>query len=139
MVPTAPVRAALLATLLLVVVSAFGSCSTSEAEGTVVQASPTRAAALVESGDYIVLDLRSAAAYEAGHVRDAIHVPFTPDGFVDRLDRLDLDPDAGYLVYSRQGQVASRAADVMVAAGFDRVVDAGAFGPLAIAGAPLAD
>jgi rhodanese-related sulfurtransferase len=138
MVLTAPVRAALLATLLLLV-SAFSSCTTSEAEGTVVQASPTRAATLVESGDYIVLDLRSAAAYEAGHVRDAIHVPFTPDGFVDRLERHGLDPDAAYLVYSRQGRVASRAADVMVAAGFDRVVDAGAFGPMAIAGAPLAD
>jgi len=136
MVLTAPLRAALLATLLLLV-SAFSSCTSSEAEGKVVQASPTRAAAMVETGDYIVLDLRSAHAYEAGHVRDAVHVPFTGGGFVERLE--DLDPAAAYLVYSRQGRVASEAADVMVAEGFDRVVDAGAFGPLAIAGAPLAD
>lgn len=49
---------------------------------------------------------------------------------------VDLEADDQYLLYSKDPQVADRAADLLVSFGFTYVVDAGAFG-LALAGAEL--
>lgn len=130
----ASLRATVLGALLVLGVVA-SSCSSSEADGQVLQVRPQRAVELISSGDYVVLDLRPLRAYEAGHVEEAVHVPFHEADFEQRLE--DLDPETDYLVYSRSGEVSARAADVMVANGFDKVVDAGPFGTLAIAGAPI--
>jgi len=130
----ASLRATLLGAL-LVLGAVASSCSSSEADGQVLQVRPQRAVELISSGDYVVLDLRPVPAYEAGHVAEAVHVPFREADFEQRLE--DLDAETDYLVYSRSGEVSARAADVMVANGFDKVVDAGAFGTLAIAGAPI--
>jgi rhodanese-related sulfurtransferase len=50
---------------------------------------------------------------------------------------VDLEADDQYLLYSKDPQVADRAADLLVSHGFTYVVDAGAFGLLAPAGAEL--
>jgi phage shock protein E len=134
MAPTAYLRAFLIGTL-LVLLTVATSCSSSEAEGKVVQVGAREAVTMIESGDYVVLDLRSAEAFEAGHVAGAVHLPYAGGAFPDRVEQLD--PERDYLVYSRAGDTASKAADAMVAAGIGKVVDAGAFGMLAIAGAPL--
>jgi rhodanese-related sulfurtransferase len=81
--------------------------------------------------------VRSARAFEAGHVEGAQNLSFASGGFKDRI--ADLDQDQRYLVYSRDGELARRAAQAMVTAGVETVYDGGAFGILAFAGAPLAD
>jgi rhodanese-related sulfurtransferase len=112
------------------------SCATSsEADGKVVVADAREAVSLVESSDYVVLDLRSASAYEAGHLVGAKNLPYQSGGFEDAL--VDLDQGTRYLLYAGDPEVADRAADVMVSLDFEHVVDAGAFGLLALAGAPL--
>lgn len=130
------VRTALAATMTaLLLVSA--SCSSSDAEGQVVDVGPRRAVELIESGDHVVLDVRSVRAFRAGHVAGARHLPFAGPAFEERVQ--GLDPDASYLVYSRTGSMSASAAELMVESGIDRVTDAGAFGPLALAGAPLSE
>lgn len=111
------------------------SCGSSEADGEVEVAPPREAVALIGSGDYVVLDVRTVEAFEAGHVAGAVSLPYRAPGFASRLR--ELDKDERYLVYSRSGDAASEVTERMVAEGFDGVVDAGAFGLLAIAGAPL--
>lgn len=132
-VPTM-VRIALVGTMTMLLLG-FASCSSSQADGKVVEVAPRRAVELIESGDYVVLDVRTSRAFRAGHVAGARHLPFTAPDFEQRVEKLD--PDARYLVYSRNGSSSRTAAELMVRSGIAKVVDAGAFGPLAIAGAPL--
>jgi len=125
----------LLVAPLLVVLLTFSACNSSEADGKVTVVGPREALTLIESGDYVVLDLRSSEAYEAGHVKGAMSVPYGDGSLKERL--VDLEADDRFLLYSRDPKVADRAADLLVSLGFPHVVDAGAFGLLALAGAEL--
>lgn len=136
MTPAAAVVRTALTGVLLALVLVITSCATSsEAEGKVVVAEPREAVALIESTEHVVLDLRSSDAFEAGHVTGARSLPFEAGDFAGEL--VDLDRDVSYLLYAHDAQVSDQAADVMVSLGFERVVDAGVFGLLALAGAPL--
>jgi rhodanese-related sulfurtransferase len=127
-------RAALVGVVLVMALVAT-SCGSSEADGEVEVAPPREAVELIDSGDYVVLDVRTVEAFEAGHVAGAVSLPYRTPGFDTRLR--ELDRDERYLVYSRSGEAASEVTERMVAEGFEGVVDAGSFGLLAIAGAPL--
>lgn len=135
MTVTTPLRT-LLTGAVLVVAFVFTSCSTSEADGRVTGVDAREAVRLIESGDHVVLDLRAADAYAAGHVRGALSMPFHEAGFAERVQ--ELAREERYLLYSRDPDIARQAGDLMVGWGFTHVVDAGRFGVLAIAGAPLA-
>lgn len=135
MTPIPMALRAALAGPLLVMALVMTSCGSSEADGEVDVVPPREAVELIGSADYTVLDVRSAEAFRTGHVRGAVSLPFQAPQFGERLRRLDRD--AKYLVYSRSGDRAAQVAERMVADGFEDVVDAGAFGLLAIAGAPL--
>lgn len=119
----------------VVLVLVVSSCGSSEATGEVTAVPPHEAVAMIGSGDYTVLDLRSEAAFEAGHVVGAVSLPLSAPDFEERL--LTLDRNERYLVYARQDERTGEVADRMVAEGFATVVDAGAFGLLALAGAPV--
>jgi phage shock protein E len=129
------VRTVLVVVLLALVLVVTSCATSSEADGKVTVVRPDAAVTLVESGDHVVLDLRRPVAFEAAHVVGAVNVPFSDGEFAE--DLLDLDPDERYLVYARRPADAADAADRMVALGFSDVVDGGAFGLLAIAGAEL--
>lgn len=131
---SAVLRAVLAGTVGVLVLLA-SSCGSSQADGEVSVLPPRDAVVLIEEGGHTVLDLRSAKAFRAGHVRGAISLPAHGPDFEERL--LDLPRDGSYLLYSRDGEDADRVADTMAAEGFETVVDGGAFGLLAIAGAPL--
>lgn len=131
----AAVRTAATGAMLVLILVITSCATTSEADGKVRVAGVREAVSLIASGDYVVLDVRSADAFAAGHVRQARSLPYRADTFDDQL--AGLDPEESYLVYSRDGSDAARVADVLVATGFTDVVDAGAFGLLALAGAEI--
>jgi rhodanese-related sulfurtransferase len=131
------VRTALLGALLALALVVTSCASTSEADGKVRVVGAREAVTLIESGDYVMLDLRNPAAFEAGRVAGARSMPFGDDGSDLARELETLDPEDQYLLYSRDPAVADQAADLMVALGFTHVVDAGSFGLLALAGAPL--
>ena len=124
-----------LALLTVLVMFVVASCDTSEAEGTVVSVGPTEAVRLIAEGEAIVVDLRSPRAFAAAHVAGAVNVDASAADFEERVARLD--EGATYLVYARTAELSAPAADKMVRLGIERVVDAGGFGLLAIAGAGL--
>jgi phage shock protein E len=130
------VRLAVLVLATALAVIGIASCSTSEANGTVVRVTPREAVGLIEDGRHTVIDLRSPEAFAAGHVAGATNLDASAPDFEDQV--AELDADVAYLVYARTDDVAAPAADTMVRLGVERVVDAGAFGLLAIAGAELA-
>ena len=68
-----------------------------------------------------ILDVRSAQEFEAGHLPDAIHVPY--DELAERLADLDLDPTAEIVVHCESGRRAAEAEAVLARAGFERVRD----------------
>jgi len=65
----------------------------------------------------VILDVRTAAEYEEGHIPGAVNIPVQE--IEERLG--ELDPSSEYLVYCRTGNRSSVAVQVMKAAGLDRV------------------
>jgi phage shock protein E len=126
------VVAMLLLSLLAVGIS---SCGTSEADGTVQRVGAREAVAVIEGGDHVVLDLRSPEAFDAGHVAGADNLDAAAADFAEEVE--GLDPERPYLVYARDAALSGAAAEKMVGLGIGTVVDAGGFGALALAGAPL--
>lgn len=129
------VLGALLSVLLAAAVLVTSSCGSSEATGTVVPARPAQAVKLLERGDHVVLDVRTAEEFAAGRLAGAVHLDAEAPDFEERVK--ELDPDVSYLVYARNRDFSAPTAERLVRLGVERVVDAGAFGLLAIAGAEL--
>lgn len=132
-----PVLRAVALLLLTLVAVGISSCATSEADGTVERVGARQAVSLIVEGDQVVLDLRSAEAFEAGRVTGARNLDAEGPDFADEVGQLD--DEVTYLVYARDAALSSRAAEQMAQLGIDRVLDAGGFGALALAGAPLTE
>ena len=67
--------------------------------------------------DLVVLDVRTVAEYEEGHISGALNIPVQE--LEERLG--ELDSSVQYLVYCRTGNRSSVAVQVLMAGGFDRV------------------
>ena len=85
--------------------------------GTVPIISPEEAHALVESGDAVIIDVRSREEQAAELVKGAIPIPWHDL----RTRYTELDPDSHYIVMCRGGQRASIAASILRMQGFPRV------------------
>ena len=65
----------------------------------------------------IVIDVRTPAEFEAGHIRGAVNLDIRDAGFHRRL--MMLSPSDSYVVYCMGGHRAGRAADAMECLGLD--------------------
>jgi rhodanese-related sulfurtransferase len=116
-----------LASALIGVVAACGG------SGSAVQ-KPATAAAAEMIGTRIVIDVRTAGEYAAGHIAGAQNIDVEAGDFAQRIK--SLDPNGAYLVYCHSGRRSAIAADQMAAAGFTDIVDGGGMDALIAAGAP---
>jgi len=111
--------------------------------------SPQEADRLVREQSYVHLDVRSVEEFGLGHPRGAYNVPLQhqgPEGMLDNADFLPvvqaiLTPNTGLVVACRSGNRSQRAASMLVAAGYTRVVEqragfAGARDPFGRKGEP---
>ena len=88
------------------------------------QVSPTEAAALMESeANYIVLDVRTQAEYDQGHIPGAICVPNETIGAGD-IPQLP-DKEQLILVYCRSGNRSQQAARKLADSGYTNIVEFG--------------
>lgn len=78
---------------------------------------------LVGSG--ILVDVRTAEEYEAGHLKDAINIPHIQIG--DKIAEYVKDKDERITVYCRSGRRSGIAKKVLVSKGYKHVVDTGAY------------
>lgn len=86
----------------------------------------------------VVLDVRTAGEYAAGHLDGAVNVDAEAPTFDSQIS--SLDKAATYAVYCHSGRRAGIAAEAMTKAGFTNVfrLDNAGFAELAAAGAPVA-
>jgi rhodanese-related sulfurtransferase len=64
-----------------------------------------------------LLDVRSKEEWDEGHLKGAILVTVTEDGFIDKA-KVALDPKKAVVVYCRSGGRSAKAAKQLRAAGF---------------------
>lgn len=85
---------------------------------------PDEAKARMDSGDKIIIvDVRTQAEYDEGHIANAIVIP---NETIDKTQPEQLpDLDAEILVYCRSGKRSKQASDKLVAMGYTKIYDFG--------------
>lgn len=79
---------------------------------------------IMDSGEeHIVLDVREQDEYDAGHIADAILIPYTE--IAEKAEEMLPDKDALILVYCRSGRRSKIAAESMVALGYTNIKEFG--------------
>ena len=86
---------------------------------------PREAATVIRSMEnnpnFVLLDIRTPAEVEAGHISGAQNLDFYNSAFEDDLKKLDRDKT--YLIYCRSGNRTGQARAMMVGLGFSKVYD----------------
>ncbi|HOT13365.1 MAG TPA: rhodanese-like domain-containing protein [Bacteroidales bacterium] len=67
----------------------------------------------------VVLDVRTAGEFQAGHVKGAVNIDVTQQGALEKINKLDRK--ARYIVYCRTSRRSKIATDHMVQNGFKTV------------------
>jgi len=72
---------------------------------------------LINKEKAIVLDLRSNAEFKAGHINDAVNLPYT--SLASRISELDKYKGRPVILVCKMGQHAKAASKTLTQAGFD--------------------
>ncbi|MGJ8722480.1 MAG: rhodanese-like domain-containing protein [Salinibacterium amurskyense] len=99
----------------LIVLASIAGCSTADS-------SPE----IELSADTILIDVRTPAEYDAGHLEGATLLDLTGGEFAAALPTLD--PEAEYAVYCKSGNRSGQAVALMEEAGFENIIDLGSIG-----------
>lgn len=83
------------------------------------QVSPQQLSMLVNNDDAVVLDVRPGKEYKAGHIVDAINIPFTQ--FADQAGQLKKYQDRPVVVVCKVGQHSGGVTKQIKALGFEQV------------------
>lgn len=73
--------------------------------------------------DAVVIDVRTPAEFESGHLRGARNINLASGDFVEVIAALPVD--VPYVVYCRTGNRSAQAVEIMRSTGFADVTDAG--------------
>ena len=84
------------------------------------RASALQVTQMINRGKSIVLDVRTAAEFDAGHLRDAKNIPL-PE-LAKRVGELDKSKPRTVIVVCQKGMRSAPAASLLEKAGFDDVV-----------------
>ncbi|MFF2146567.1 rhodanese-like domain-containing protein [Kitasatospora sp. NPDC058190] len=99
------------------------------------QTTPVQAHELARTGAAVLLDVREAAEYSAGHAPGALHLPL-----IGLAAGVELPPEAAdrtVLAICRSGNRSQRAAELLAARGAEVLNVAGGMGAWAQAGLPV--
>ena len=88
---------------------------------------PQQAKELMDTIPMVLVDVRTPAEYQQGHIKGAI---LLPNGTITTEERPDVlsDLDATIIVYCRSGNRSAQAAKKLVALGYTSVYDIGGIG-----------
>ncbi len=115
---------ALVAVILIVGISRFRSRHSEGSGGArYSRITAAQAKALMEGEDVVIVDVRTAAEFSAGHIPNAINIPVESIGSL-RPAALD-ELDATILVYCRSGSRSAQAARRLLNLGYTTVHDFG--------------
>ena len=81
-------------------------------------------ATIIESGNYIIVDVRTKEEYDESHVKGAINIPY------DQIDEnINLDKTKTIMVYCKSGVRSNKAFNTLTSLGYN-AYDMGAFSNL---------
>lgn len=113
--------------------------SADEARTSVLDGQEVDAAAFAElaaRSDVVVLDVRTPAEYDEGHLRGAVNLDVSAPGFATAV--AELDPAVPYAVYCRSGNRSATAVAAMQQAGISDLVHlAGGIGAWSASGGEI--
>ena len=84
------------------------------------RASPTEVVQLINRGKTVLVDVRTAAEFASGHMRDAKNIPLAD--FASRIGELDKAKGKNIVVVCQTGARADKAIKLLQDAGFGDVV-----------------
>lgn len=85
--------------------------------------SASKAKSMMDDGNVIIVDVRTAEEYNEGHIAQAILIP---NESISTSQPSSLpDKDAVILIYCRSGNRSKQAADKLVAMGYTKIYDFG--------------
>lgn len=105
---------------LLTLTSAFSQEAESE-EVTIERVDKETFESALESGDYILFDVRTVEEYMDGHIEGAKSLNFLDDQFDKTIS--NLPKDKKYLIYCKSGGRSAKALQKMKDAGFKHVLE----------------
>ena len=77
--------------------------------------SPADALSLIEENsdnpDFVILDVRTADEFSAGHIENAVNLDYYSDSFIEELAQLDTEKT--YLIYCGSGERSSDTLDIV--------------------------
>lgn len=117
-------RILVLPTLLVVGLVVTGSCARSEAPTQIIEnITPQEAFTLIQDNqnnpDFVIIDVRTAEEFAAGHLENVITIDFYADTFRDELNLLD--KSRTYLIYCRSGNRSGQSLAIMEELNFREV------------------
>ena len=111
----------LLATMLL---TACGQTTEKEQEAVYVNITAEEAKQIMDTGEgYLILDVRTQAEYDAGHIPGAVLIPNTE--IETRAEEELPDKEQLILVYCRSGNRSKKAAEILVQLGYTNIKEFG--------------
>ncbi len=106
--------------LLLVSIFSLNSCFEAKA-GSIQIINPDEAATLLDAEEAVLVDVRSAQQFEAGHIANAINIPVESENLEDLIATLDNDQPV--MVYCNRGGQSAECAKILEEKGFKKIYD----------------
>lgn len=72
--------------------------------------------------DVVIVDVRTQAEYEQGHIEDAVNIPLDA---MDTIEEIVTDKSKPLLIYCRSGNRSAQAAQKLVEMQYEKVYDFG--------------
>ncbi len=76
-------------------------------------------AALAETPDVVLIDVRTPTEFEAGHIPNAVNINYLGYDFWDKMEQLD--PQRTYFIYCRTARRSVRTCTLMRNGGFQHI------------------
>lgn len=77
----------------------------------------------IKSGKYIVVDVRKAEEFAAGHIKGAGNIDYYNDDFETLFEEKYTDKNQGYILYCRSGMRSQYSAEILEELGYTNLVN----------------
>ncbi len=117
-------RAAIWIFLILIFLTACGQNEKNDQEAAYLNITAQEAKSIMDTQEgYIILDVRTQAEYDQGHIPGAIVIPDTE--VKDKAEEMLPDKDQLILVYCRSGRRSKNAAQILAELGYTNIREFG--------------
>lgn len=117
-------RAAIWFFLILIFLTACGQNEKNDQEAAYLNITAEEAKTIMDSQEgYVILDVRTQAEYDQGHIPGAIVIPDTE--VKDKAEEMLPDKDQLILVYCRSGRRSKNAAQILAELGYTNIREFG--------------